>query len=210
MIFDVSRSFVGVLCGLTVGVMLAAGSSAGCSSSSAAPATPEASTACPATIDATVGASCPSDGVVCSPTFPCGIATVTVRCTCTLGTFQCVDGSGNPFTAGETPTCGDAAAALPACPASEGAASVGTCTKVQSGQQCAYPPECMGGTLAYDLCTCEPAPSSSSFAWDCQNACNSGTGPLPDGGSSSGGQDAASDVQEAGPATDAAGDAASE
>jgi len=212
MTFDVSRSFVGVFIGLAVGVVAAAGPSTGCSSSSAATTTPEAATACPATIDATVGSACNTEGAVCSPTYPCGIATVTVRCTCTLGTFQCVDGSGNPFTAGETPTCGDGGGSLGACPASEGAASIGKCTTAQSGQQCAYPPECPGGTLAYDLCTCEPVPTGSTFAWACQNSCNSGMGPVPDGGSSSGGQDAAPDVQPAGDAgsDDAASDVASQ
>ncbi len=124
-----------------------------------------------------------------------------------------MDGSGNPFAQGETPSCGDAGGNLPSCPTSEGAASVGTCTKAQSGQQCAYAPQCPGGTLAYDLCTCEPVPTGSSFAWACQNSCNSGTGPLPDGGSSSGGQDATADVQpgnDAGTASEAASDAASD
>jgi hypothetical protein len=212
MTFDVSRSFLGVFCGLAVGIAAAAGSSTGCSSSSAASTVPEAATDCPATIDDTVGASCNTEGAVCSPTFPCGIATVTIRCTCTLGTFQCVDGSGNGFDAGETPTCGDAGGALPACPATEGQASIGKCTQAQSGQQCAYAPECTGGMTAYDLCTCEPVQTGAGFAWECQNACNSGTGPVPEGGasSSSGGQDAAAEAQpimEAGSSSDASSDA---
>ncbi|HEX3345009.1 MAG TPA: hypothetical protein VHS09_10580 [Polyangiaceae bacterium] len=197
---------------LAAGVAAAAGGSAGCSSSSAAPTSPEPATFCPATIDDTVGATCNAEGVVCSPTFPCGIATVTVACTCMLGTFQCVDGMGNPFTAGETPVCGDAGGPLAACPATEGAASIGSCTRPQSGQQCAYAPKCTGGTLAYDLCTCEPLPTGAGYAWECQNSCNSGTGPLPDAGSSSGGQDAAGEAQppEAGSAGDGASDAASD
>jgi hypothetical protein len=206
MTFDVSRSFVGVFVGLAVGVA-GAGTSSGCSSSSAAPTSPEAATACPATIDATVGSSCNTEGAVCSPTFPCGIATVTIRCTCTLGTFQCIDGSGNPFAAGDTPSCGDAGGSLPACPATESQANIGTCTRAQSGQQCAYAPECSGGTLAYDLCTCEPVPTGSSYAWQCQNSCNSGMQPVPDAGSSSGGQDAAPEAQ---PVNEAGPDSASE
>ncbi|MGD0525762.1 MAG: hypothetical protein ABSE49_11495 [Polyangiaceae bacterium] len=207
-----SRSVVGVLCGLAVGVAAAAGSSTGCSSSSAATTVPEAATDCPATIDETVGSSCNTEGAVCSPTFPCAIATVTIYCTCTLGTFQCLDGAGKPFVSGETPSCGDAAAPLPACPATESQASIGKCTQAQSGQQCAYAPECSGGEMAYDLCTCEPLQTGGGFTWECQNACNSGTGALPDAGSSSsssGGPDAASEAQaiEAGSSSDAASDA---
>jgi hypothetical protein len=205
MTFDVSRSLLRMSFGLAVGLVAAVASSAGCSSSSAAPTVPEAATSCPATIDDTVGTACDTEGAVCSPTYPCGIATVTIRCTCTLGSFACIDGSGNPFAAGQTPSCGDAGGALPACPASEGAASIGSCTQAQSFQQCAYPPQCTGGTLAYDLCTCEPLPAGSGFHWSCQNACNSGTTPLPDAGSS-GGQDAAPEAQpvEAGSPDDGA------
>jgi hypothetical protein len=125
-----------------------------------------------------------------------------------LGTFQCLDGSGNPFTAGETPSCGDAGGNLPSCPTSEGAASVATCTKAQSGQQCAYAPECPGGTLAFDRCTCEAIPTGGGFSWECENSCNSGTGPVLEGG-----EDAAPDAQmasDAGPSSDAASDVASD
>jgi hypothetical protein len=205
MTFDVSRSFAVVFSGLVVG-LVAAGTSAGCSSSSASPSTPEAATVCPATIDTTAGAACNTEGAVCGPTFPCGFATITVICTCTLGTFQCVDGLNQPVAAGDTPSCGDAGGNLPLCPASEGAASIGKCTQPQSGQQCAYAPQCTGGTLAFDRCTCEAIPNGGGFAWECENSCNSGTGPVPDAG----GQDAAADVQpgmEAGPSNDAASDA---
>jgi hypothetical protein len=66
--------------------------------------------------------------------------------------------------------------------------------------------------MAYDLCTCAPLQTGAGFAWECQNACNSGTGPVPDGGSSSssGGQDAAAEAQpmiEAGSSSDASSDA---
>ncbi len=207
MTFDLSRSFVGVFLGLAVGVAAAAGGSAGCSSSSAAATTPEAATFCPATVDDTVGAACNSEGTVCSPTYPCGIATVTVRCTCTLGSFQCVDGMGNPFAAGNTPSCGEGGVTQGACPASETAAAIGKCTEGQSGQQCAYPPQCTGGTLAFDRCTCEPVPNGSGFAWECENSCNSGMGPVPDGGAQDGAVDSGA---ETGPSTDAASDVASQ
>jgi hypothetical protein len=206
MTFDVSRSFVGVFFGLVVGVV-ATGASTACSSSSASSTSPEAATACPATIDATVGAACNTEGAVCSPTFPCGIATVTIFCSCTLGTFQCVDGNNMAFTAGETPTCGDASI-LGSCPSTESQASIGSCTQAQSGQQCAYAPECTGGTLAFDRCTCEPVPTGAGFAWSCENACNSGTGPLPEAG-----VDAQPDVQtpgDAGTSSDAPTDVTSQ
>jgi len=204
MTFDVSRSFVGVFFGLVVGVV-AVGTSAACSSSSSAPVSPEAATACPATIADTVGSACNTEGAVCSPTFPCAIATVTIFCSCTQGTFQCVDGYNQPFTAGETPSCGDASAPLGSCPATESQASIAKCTQAQSGQQCAYAPECAGGTLAFDRCTCEAVPTGAGFAWECENACNSGTGPLPEAG-----PDDAQPVMEASPPTDAASDVTSQ
>jgi hypothetical protein len=212
MTFDVSRSFVRVVFGLAAGIGAVAGTSAGCSSSSAAPTSTETPTTCPTTVAATVGAACNTEGAVCGPTFACGSTEATVRCTCMQGTFQCVNGDGGPFAAGDTPSCGTAGGPLSACPASEGAASVGTCTRAQSGQQCAYPPQCAGGTLAFDRCTCEPLPTGSGFAWECENSCNSGMGPLPDAGSSSGGQDAAGDGNpvEAGSSSDAASDVASQ
>jgi hypothetical protein len=143
---------------------------------------------------------------VCSPTYPCGFATVTVRCTCTQGNFLCVDGQGNPMNPGDTPSCGTVGTQPLTCPASEVAAMTASCSQAESGQQCAYPPKCSGGTLAYDRCTCGPTPTG--FGYECENSCNSGTGPVPDAGSSSGGDDAAPEAQSGEAGTK--GDAASE
>jgi len=202
MTFEVSRLFVGVFFSVVAGVA-AAGTTAGCSSSSATATPAEGGNACPATIDVTLGAACSSEGVVCSPTFPCGFATVTIRCTCAQGAFQCIDGAGNALAVGDTPSCGDAGGSG-SCPASESAALKASCTRAQSGQQCAYAPQCAGGTLAFDRCTCEESPTGSGFGYACENSCNSGTGPVPDAGSSSGGQDATPDVKSGDAASDAA------
>lgn len=196
MALDVYRAVAGVLFAGSIGWLATTGAT-GCSSSSAAPPQAEAGTVCPATIDGTVGVACNTEGLVCSPTFPCGFATVTIRCTCSLGAFQCVDGSGNQFSAGQTPSCGDAGGNLPSCPANEATANGAKCSAAQSGQQCAYPPKCSGGTLAYDLCTCESDPNQSGFTFDCQNSCAGGTGPVPESGtSSSGGDDASDDASD--------------
>ena len=215
MILDLPRLFLGVGFGVGLG-FAAAGTSAGCSSSSASsvPA-PVEGNACPATVDTTVGATCASQGLVCSPTFPCGLATVTVHCMCEEGTFQCIDGSGNSFVAGSTPSCGEAAPPPMVCPATESAATTAACAVGENGQQCAYPPECPGATLAFDRCTCQPRPDGSGFSYDCQNACNGGNEPLPEAGASSGGVDGARDSpvgEGAAPAGDSAlqGDIAAE
>ncbi|MGH7297924.1 MAG: hypothetical protein ACRELB_23490 [Polyangiaceae bacterium] len=182
----------GVVGGVVLTGLVAWASAAGvsgCSSSSAAGSQAEAaSLACPATFEATFGQPCNAEGEVCSPTFPCGFATVTVACTCQQGTFQCLDGQGNPYAQGQTPSCpGGDDGGLPACPTTETLASVAKCSAPQSGQQCAYPPKCTGGTLAYDLCTCEPVASGGGFKFSCENSCAGGTGPVPEAGSSSGG-----------------------
>jgi hypothetical protein len=160
---------------------------AGCSSSSAAPPAAEASTACPDSIDASVGAACSKEGEVCSPTYSCGFFTVTIDCTCLNGTFQCLQGDGGTLSPGEAPSCGKPPPNPPACPATEGAATNATCSSAANGQECAYPPECDGGTQVFDLCTCGASPNGGAFVYSCQNSCDNGTGPAPDSGSSSDG-----------------------
>jgi hypothetical protein len=203
MTFEVSRSFVGLV--FVVAGAASFGTAAGCSSSSAtAPSVEAGNSACPATVEATVGAACSPEGDVCDPTFTCGFSTVTVRCVCTQGTFQCVSGDGGAFAAGDTPACGKNPTPG-TCPATEDTAAKATCTQAESGQQCAYAPKCAGGTLAFDRCTCGPKSSGSGFGYECENSCNSGTGPVPEAGSSSGGQDAAPEASDAGSASDAPG-----
>ena len=187
----------------------AATGAAGCSSSSAAPpagrgrdASARRRSTAPSARPATPRGSC------AAPRSPAASRTVTIHCTCIDGAFQCVDGSGNPFSAGETPSCGDAAGNLPSCPATEAAANGATCSAAQSGQQCAYPPKCAGGTLAYDLCTCESdSGRQSGFTFDCQNSCAGGTGPVPRcrGPRRSGGHDASGDDASDGSSGDDAG-----
>jgi hypothetical protein len=211
MTLDLRRLLLGL--GFGVGLALTAtGTSAGCSSSSATsgpPLAPEGN-ACPGTLDATVGAACGPPGEVCSPTFPCGLATVTVRCTCQEGTFQCTDGSGNPFAAGSTPSCGEGGPPPAACPATESAAMTTACTLAEDGQQCAYPASCRGGTLTFDRCTCEPNLAGSGFVYECENTCNGVSAPLPEAGPSPGSADGSSDAPASdGPGGDAkAGDGA--
>jgi hypothetical protein len=195
MTLDLPRLLLGLGLGLGVGLAAAAASS-GCSSSSTSSVPVEGGNACPATVDTTVGALCGSPGQVCSPTFPCGFATVTVRCVCQEGMFQCVDGSGNPFLAGAIPSCGEAGAAPTSCPATESAAMTAACSVAESGQQCAYPPKCAGGTLAFDRCTCEATPDGSGFAYDCENACNGSTEPQPEAGPDSGATDGSRDAPD--------------
>jgi hypothetical protein len=211
MTLDLRRLLLGLRFGAGL-ALTAAGTSAGCSSSSATsgPPVPPAGNACPGTVEATVGAACDSPGEVCSPTFPCGLATVTVRCICQEGTFQCTDGSGNPFASGGTPSCGEAGPAPMACPATESAAMTTACTLAEDGQQCPYPPSCPGGTLTFDRCTCEPNLDGSGFAYACENACHSGSVPVPEAGTSPGGGDGSSDAPAGdGPGGDAhAGDGA--
>jgi hypothetical protein len=198
----VSRVFGGAVLVAAVGWATAFGAS-GCSSSSGAGASQDAASfACPATFEATIGQACGAEGAVCSPTFPCAIATVTVDCTCTGGTFQCIDGQGNPYAPGETPTCPTSDGGLPACPQSETLAGVAKCSEEQSGQQCAYKPECDSGTVAYDLCICEPNTGGTGFHFTCNNSC-SGNGPVPESGPSSGGTDAAGGTDA--PVNDASG-----
>jgi hypothetical protein len=200
----------GVVIGLAVGVS-ALGASAGCSSSSAGTTPPATqSYACPATIDDTVGKPCYSQGEVCGPTYSCGTTQVPITCTCFNGTFQCIDGAGKPFDNSTPPSC-TTNSSSGSCPASESAANLASCTESQIGQQCAYAPQCTGGTLAYDLCTCTSATTktgSQGLVFVCENSCSGASGPVPDAGSSqpdssATGNDAA-DVAEAGP--DAAAD----
>jgi hypothetical protein len=207
MTLELSRLLLGLGFGLGLGLAVA-GTSTGCRSSSTSSVSVggDAGDACPTTVDTTVGATCGSPGEVCSPTFACALATVTIRCVCQDGTFQCVDGSGNPFLAGATPSCGEAGGTPIACPATESAAMTGACSLAEDGQQCAYPPKCPGGTLAFDLCTCEASPGGSGFVYDCQNACNGGTEPIPEAGADSGGGDGSSDAL-AGDGAGEAGDA---
>ena len=118
MTLDLSRLLLGLGLGLGLGFAVAE-TSTGCSSSSSSSVPVVVGNACPTTVDTTVGATCGSPGEVCSPTYPCALATVTVRCVCQEGSFQCVDGSGNPFLAGATPSCGEAGPTPTACPATE-------------------------------------------------------------------------------------------
>jgi hypothetical protein len=181
-----SRTVIaGVFFGLAVGAS-ALGASTGCSSSSPGNAPPTAqSNACPATIDATVGAACSKQGQVCGPTYTCGTTQVPITCTCFNGTFQCIDSAGNPFDNSSPPSC-NTHPASGTCPASESAANLAPCTEAQVGQQCAYAPQCPGGTMAYDVCTCTSGTTKTGaqgLVFICENSCSGATGPVPDSGS---------------------------
>lgn len=183
---NVSRSvFVGVVFGLAVGVS-ALGASTGCSSSSAA-ATPTGpvSHACPATIQDTIGAACSVKGQVCGPTFTCGTTEVPITCTCIDGSFQCVDPTGATFDNSSTTSCGTSHPGGGTCPADETTANRAACTLAEVGQQCAYAPQCPGGTQAFDVCTCTSGATKNGgqgLVYICENSCSGGTGPVPDAG----------------------------
>jgi hypothetical protein len=183
MVIDVSR---GVFAGVVLGIAAAVAASAGCSSSSAgtgAPSGPQ-SHACPATIDDTVNKPCSVQGQICGPTYDCGTTQVPITCTCTDGTFQCIDGAGNAFDNSSPPSCTTPPGGG-TCPPDENTANRAACKLSQVGQQCAYAPQCPGGTQAYDVCTCTSGATKTGgqgLVFICENSCSGGTGPVPEAG----------------------------
>ncbi len=174
MLFDVSRK---VLAGVVLAGSWVALTAAGCSSSSS-PATPQAdaSAVCPVDPTKAPGASCSQEGLRCGPEYLCGFIQTPLLCICTEGKFNCVDGQGNQLNPGDTPQCPMPGKNNPACPANETAANLAPCTTAQTGMQCAYAPTCMGGTLTYDLCTCENGQTKGGgygLAFQCENSCGS-------------------------------------
>ncbi|HEY8039737.1 MAG TPA: hypothetical protein VIF15_08090 [Polyangiaceae bacterium] len=179
MLFDVSRARWSGVGSAIVGVVLAGATAAtGCSSTSASTTQPDASVVCPATPDDSIGKACAQEGLRCGPAYPCGFLTVPLLCICTGGSFQCTDGAGNQLNPGDTPQCPGVPKNPPACPATELLAIQASCSSSQIGQTCAYPPQCPGGTLAYDVCSCMSGATKTGngLGFECDNTCGGGSG----------------------------------
>ncbi|MDP9033788.1 MAG: hypothetical protein M3O50_03200 [Myxococcota bacterium] len=135
---------------LVVAALPAALAVASCSSSnSPAPAAAEAGALCPATPELANGQACAPEGLRCAPEYACGITTAILVCTCTRGSFQCVDGAGMPVDPGAPPSCPGSPFDAGPCPPTESAAQLAACSA--PGQLCAYPSACSG---MFDTCQC--------------------------------------------------------
>lgn len=171
---------------------LLASSGGACAPSSSGPAAEgaDAYAPCPDTLAETVGAACPIEGAICSPSYTCGITFVLAYCTCTAGAYACSDYSDASIAGPDAqPGCPSPVADQP-CPPSEDLASGALC--VTAGLMCTYPSPC-DATLGIDTCECDsetPPPSLGSssggatlFRFECTSQCTY-AGPLyvPDAG----------------------------
>jgi hypothetical protein len=159
------RVWVGLVLALPVGAAIAG---AGCNSSDAVPAgAADAQAVCPATLQDTIGGRCAASGLVCSPTFTCGILDVALLCVCDGRTFQCTDGAGNPIATVDALACPGSRAGG-SCPATERVAQLAPCT--EQGLLCAYPSSC---PAKYDPCQCFPGVTAGGgfgLRFECQTA----------------------------------------
>jgi len=129
---------------------------------------------------AAVGAPCGSEGLVCSPEYPCGILQATATCTCTAGVFVCTDITGKALAEGGSPQC-PALDASAACPATETIASLRACGN--AGLMCFYPSTCSGGQ-EYDTCVCFTGTISDGgmgLRFECTPACDYDAAPIDAG-----------------------------
>jgi hypothetical protein len=149
-----------------------------CSSSSSPPTTHQAVQGiCPTTPDETIGVACAVPGLTCGPEYMCGVATVTLFCVCTSGTFQCTDGQGSPVVAGAALAC-PGTPTTSACPANERVAQLAACT--EQGLLCSYASSCPS---MVDQCQCSPGTTATGtfgLRFECHPANCVDGGPVVD------------------------------
>jgi len=151
----------------------------GCTSSAANQSVPaDAEAICPTSLSAAMGASCATEGLVCSPEYPCGILPAIATCTCTAGAFACTDVTGKTVDEGGSPEC-PAPAASQTCPATETLANLHACS--EPGLMCPYPSTCSLDSQEYDLCQCFTGAISdggTGLRFECTTSCDYDASPI--------------------------------
>ena len=126
---------------------------------------------CPDTLQATAGAPCTSEGLMCGPQYTCEGIVAAARCTCTAGSFSCVDVTGRTLPGPDaSPACPPRRDAE-VCPANVVQATLALCT--EPGLVCTYPTDC-DATPAFRQCTCTEGPLPSGamgLAFRCPDDC---------------------------------------
>jgi hypothetical protein len=112
------------------------------------------------------------DGLKCYPQYACGILPAIATCTCTGGSFACLDVTANAVAEGGVPRC-PGALTTATCPATETLANQHACT--ESGLPCSYPSTC-SGSREYDQCMCFSGPLENGqvgLRFECPAPCDS-------------------------------------